>query len=256
MNARSGSLKASPASCGEWVIPGIRSRSAPSSRSRTAQTASEGAAGDSPGLGRRVLPAAADDELRVGRRRELGERDRRLGRQPFTGRCDERTDVPARDRRGARARKAPRLDEAGIAFERICGREGGLDPGDQLAHGGIAGGDRERGRLDHGQRAHALGSGGRREQAADAAVRVADEMRRLHEQGGDVLGVALEVDALDVGARAEPASVEQADAELVGEGRLRGERRCGRREAPVHEQDGLAGAGPGDVEVVGHGPAG
>ena len=58
------------------------------------------------------------------------------------------------------------------------------------------------------------------EQAADAAVGVADQVRRLGEQGRDVLRVAVEVDALGVGAGAEAAAVEEPEAELVRERRL------------------------------------
>ena len=196
-----------------WPAPSTTVRDAPMRSARTSQLASK------PGV-----VAARDDELGEAGRGKRGERQVHLVERTTT--AEHRHE---RDRRGQHVGR----ELVGIAAH---GREEPHDPlrvgevrvpevadlFDQRAGGRVVLDERERRRLEQRERQRRLGTAGRGEHGAEAAVRVADEMGAGAHQLGDVVGVGEEVlaDGRRAAPVAAPVGYEEAEA-LFGQRPLR-----------------------------------
>ena len=119
---------------------------------------------------------------------------------------------------------------------------------------GIAARDRQRRRLDHGQRPDCFGSPSRGEQGQEPSVRVADEVSAVVEDFGDVRGLRVEVETLRRRTVAVPLPVDEQQPKLIRELALLDERPLAPAEAAVDEDDRLAVAEGTHVELGLHGP--
>ena len=161
---------------------------------------------------------ARDDELRERRRRELVERDHRLGGRSLDHQRPGALEELRREVAG-RGGGADEDEEAAQELRRIAWAVPPvlLDPRHELVRRGNAARDPERRRLDHGERPEQLGPASRQKERAHAAVRVPDKVRAGHEELLEPDGLVLEVDMFDVRSRREPAPVRRHDLEALGE---------------------------------------
>jgi hypothetical protein len=127
-----------------------------------------------------------------------------------------------------------------------------LEPFDERLHRPIPPGDRERGRFDHGERPHQVGTASRGQKAEDTAIGMTDNMCPATESGDEIVDLGVEVEPHRGRALAVPAPVDEHHPVLVGQLPLLGERLLGVVEAAVDEHDRLALAELDDVQIGRH----
>ena len=123
-----------------------------------------------------------------------------------------------------------------------------LEHGHELLDGGIVPGQRERRRLDDGERAHGIRATGGRQEGDDAAVRMADQVRPVAEHLGHGRGVILEVLPLHHLRRSVAWAVDDDEPESLRERTLPGPRGLAADDAPVDEHDPRTGTPAAHVQ--------